>query len=120
MNEYYEQAIAKFNNITENKLGRYEKAICKDVKAVLSNFCRDNSEFAQAVAQSDKTFDLCLANCVKGCGSSISDLEVFSRAAAFWFEGAKVRFEMTLDLGDGGFSNDKKEVKLSLDSLFDF
>ena len=39
-----------------------------------------------------------MAAVCKGIGQSLSDLEVYSRAAAFYFPGCKVRFEMHIDL----------------------
>lgn len=34
----------------------------------------------------------------KGCGSAISDLEAFRRAVRFYFPGADVKFNMTVNL----------------------
>ena len=34
----------------------------------------------------------------KNCGSSISDLEAFRRAVQFYFPGADVRFQMSVNL----------------------
>ena len=102
----------------------------KDVKTLveeaLSLFCDQNSEFAQAVKQSGRTATECVESAVRGCGNSISDIELYRRAAAFYFEDATVHFSMTIDLGDGGFSNAPTEsladkpsggLSLSLDDL---
>lgn len=62
-------------------------------------------EFAQAVGQSSRTAAECVESAVRGCGTSISDIEVYRKAVQFYFEGATVHFNMTIDLGDEGFSN---------------
>ena len=111
------------------KLSSKGKAVSKAVVAALEDFCRQNSEFEQAVMQGGKVGD-CIESTVKGVGSSVSDLEVYKRAVEFYFPGAKVHMTLTLDLGDGGFSNKPEDkpitvstnnkVELSLDDLLDF
>ncbi len=81
------------------------RAVASSVEEALTLFCEQNAEFAQAVEQSGKTAAECVENAVMGCGSSISDIEVYRRAVQFYFEGATVHFNMTIDLGDEGFSN---------------
>lgn len=79
-------------------------------------------KYAQAVLQTDRTFAECAENAVKGVRESISDIEVYRRAVSFYFKGADVHFNMTIDLGDGSDSEEtaKPPVSLSLDSLLDF
>ncbi len=109
------------------KLTGHEKAVQPAVEAALADFCRQNAEFEQAVLQGESFAD-CLKACVKGVQGSISDLEVYKRAVAFYFPTAKVHMALTLDLGDGGSSNTPAEkpitvsskVELSLDELLDF
>ena len=119
MNEFYEAAIAKLNTTNKSVLSQKANAVYDSVKETLTTFCRQNAEFAQAFVQGGKLDDA-LNEIMKGVGSTISDLALYSKVAAYYFPGAKVHFEMSLDLGDGGFSNEKKEISLSLDSLFDF
>lgn len=104
------------------KLGKYAQAVAKPTLEALSTFCEQNEEFAQAVLQTDRTFAECAENAVKGAGGSISDIEVYRRAVRFYFKGADVHFNMTIDLGDGSDSEEtaKPPVSLSLDSLLDF
>lgn len=102
-----EEAFRKLEApLDSSKLSRCGKLVSGHVIAALKEFCEQNSEFAQAIAQSDKTVAQCVEAAVKGASSYLSDIEVYRRAAAFWFEGATVRFTMTIDLGDNGFSND--------------
>ena len=83
-----------------------EMAEIKDSKAevvaqptlnALIEFCRQESEFAQAIIESSKTFSECCKSVVKGVGNAISDLEVYKKAVQFYFEGADIRFEMKID-----------------------
>ena len=99
------------------KLSTHGKAVSIYVVDVLKDFCAQNSEFERAVLDGD-TVDKCIESTVKNAGSSISDLEVYKKAVAFYFKGATVKMTLTIDLGDEGFSNDK--IELGLDSLLDF
>ncbi len=124
------QAIAKLNAEfnAAKKLSKCGEIVAKPVLEALTQFCQQNSEFAQAVVQSNKDLKECIESTVKGAnGKGISDIEVYRRAVAFYFEGAEIHFTMTIDLGDGGFSNDapeavpaptvKKGLQISLDDL---
>lgn len=103
------------------KLSAKGKAVAPFVAEALATFCDQNAEFAQAVEQSGKTAAECVKSTVKGCGGSISDIEVYRKAAQFYFEGATVHFNMNIDLGDNGFSNTsapaQSALSLSLDDL---
>lgn len=108
------------------KLTKKGSAVSGAVTAALEDFCRQNSEFEQAVLQGGSLAD-CIEHTVKGCGNSISDIEVYRKAVEFYFPTALIRTSMTLDLGDGGYSGEDKpitmstnKVELSLDDLLDF
>lgn len=73
-------------------------AVKKPVADALTDFCRQDNEFAQAVLQSDKTLGDCCKEIMSKVGSSISDLEVYRSAVQFYFPGADIRMEMTIDL----------------------
>lgn len=108
------------------KLSQKGKAVGPSVLNVLKDFCDQNAEFAQAIMQSDKTVKDCIEYTVSKAGNSISDIEVYRKAVSFYFPGATVHFNMTIDLGDEGFSNNTtvsastKDINLSLDSFLDF
>lgn len=113
--------------LTDAKLGKYETAVKNAVMKTICKFCEQNAEFRQTIEQSGKSFADCLKATVKGAGASLEDLEVYKRAVAFYFPGADIKCTMTLDLGDGGFSNSKTsteadsgKLQLDLDSLLDF
>lgn len=101
------KALDKLNQ-KPDKLSQKAKAVSDGVRGALIEFCKQNSEFSQAVVQSEKSVAECLEYVVKGCGSCLSDIAAYERAARFYFAGAKVHFQMILDLGDGGFSGENK------------
>lgn len=112
--------------LKDAKLGKYENVVKPYVLDEICIFAKQNSEFAQAIEQSDKSFANCLKASVAGAKEHISDLDCYKRAVAFYFPGADIKCTMTLDLGDGGFSNktstdsDSGKLQLDLDSLLDF
>lgn len=112
--------------LTNAKLGKHETEVKNAVLRTICNFCEQNAEFKQAIEQSDKSFADCLKASVAGAKEHISDLDCYKRAVAFYFPGADIKCTMTLDLGDGGFSNktstdsDSGKLQLDLDSLLDF
>lgn len=121
------KALDKLNQ-KPDKLSQKAQAVSDDVLRTLKSFCTQNKEFAQAVAQSEKSVAECLEYVVKDCGGCLSDITAYERAASFYFSGAKVHFAMTIDLGDGGFSGEsktaappespaKKSITLDLDEL---
>lgn len=103
MNEWYEQAKSKLE--AEKSSGSYDQCangmkdfICKK----LCIFCKQDSEFAQAVVQGG-TFADCMKAVSKGCVRSgnmavSSDEEAIRRAVRFYFPGAGVKFHMELNL----------------------
>ena len=101
---FKEDAIKKLSEKPKS-LSKHAVVVKDAVIAQLKNFCEQNEEFAQAVVQSAGTVGECLENVVSGCGNSLSDVEAYSKAVAFWFPGAKISFAIKLDLGDGGTSN---------------
>lgn len=100
------------------KYDRYANVMKNQVCEALKSFCRQDEEFAQAVVQGG-TFEECMKAVAKNCGRGISDLEAFRRAARFYFPGAEVRFQMSIDLcGDLQAQDSRKEPLLI--SLEDF
>ncbi len=84
----------------ERSTAAYDKyaQVMKDrVCEALTDFCRQDMEFSQAVVQGG-TFEDCMKAVAKHCGNGISDLEAFRRAVQFYFPGAEIRFQMSIDL----------------------
>lgn len=94
MNEFLEQALEKLGGKVS---GSKEEAMAGSVRDALTDFCRQDAEFAQAVAQGGSFAD-CMKAVAQGVGGSISDLEAYRKAVRFYFSGAEVRFRMEIDL----------------------
>ncbi len=123
--DYTKMAIEKIAAAEDKsiKFSQKAEAVRGEVVRVLKMFCEQNNEFAQAVVQSNKNIKDCIEHTVDGCDNCISDIEVYSRATAFWFDGATVDFTMSINLGDGGFSNGEeppkkhKRLEISFDDI---
>ena len=103
---------------TDQKINAMKQA----VHDALVEFCAQNGEFAQAVVQGG-TFADCMAAVAKNVGASISDLEAYRRAVQFYFPGADIRAQMTVNLcasveQDAPEQADKPAAPVVLD-LFD-
>lgn len=95
------EAIQKITaELAAVKGDKYYNALKKPVADALTEFCNQSEEFAQAVAQSDKSLTDCLASVCKGIGSSISDIEVYRRAAAFYFPGCVIDMVMSIRMSE--------------------
>jgi len=95
--DFYKEAAERLRKELPTVKGQKENAIKNAVQEALLNFARQDEEFAQAIAQGG-SFSDCMAAVCRGIGTSISDLEAYRRAAAFYFPGSDVRFEMRIEL----------------------
>lgn len=91
------KAVDKLTNGKKSVSGNTEKAMASAVFETLKSFCIQEPEFAQAVEQGGSFAD-CMKAVAKGVGSSISDLDAYKKAVAFYFPGAKIHMTMTIDL----------------------
>lgn len=97
MNNWATQAMNKLKEGQKNVVGQKERAMAPAVAEQLRSFCRQDAEFAQAVAQGG-TFADCMKKVAQGVGQSISDLEAYKKAVQFYFPGAEVGMKLTIDL----------------------
>ena len=97
MNNWASQAVKKLENEAKQVAGQKEKAMAGAVMAALRDFCRQDEEFAQAIVQG-KSFAECMKQVASGVGNSISDLDAYKKAVKFYFQGAEIRMELTIDL----------------------
>lgn len=98
MSEFYEQAIRKLDEGVKATLEKYGQAMKQPVRDALAEFCRQDAEFAQAVAQGGSFAD-CMKAVAGGVkGGAISDLEAYRRAVQFYFKGADIKMTMTINL----------------------
>ena len=95
INNYLTQALDKLND--KGVTGQKETVMAPAVRKALSQFCRQDDEFSQAVVQGG-SFPECMKAVAKGVGSSISDLDAYKKAVQFYFPGAEISMQMTIDL----------------------
>ncbi len=115
--EHIEPAIMYLSEeLNKNHPGRHEVIIAGPVAKALSDFCKQDGEFAQAVNQK-RDFEGCLKAICKNIGQAISDFDVYQRAVSFYFPGAKISFNMSIDLtGEEPAKSEpekKKRIELS-------
>jgi hypothetical protein len=95
---FFEEAKKKLDEGMKANLDRYGQAMKHSVHDALLEFCRQDEEFAQAVAQGGSFAD-CMKAVAKGVkGGAISDMEAWGAAVKFYFPGADIRVEMRIDL----------------------
>jgi len=97
MSEFRDEALKKLREGAKNVRGSKETAMKEAVRATLETFCTQDEEFAQAVVQGG-SFSDCMTAVAKGVGGHISDLEAYKKAVQFYFPGAEVRMQLTIDL----------------------
>ncbi|MBI4856147.1 MAG: hypothetical protein HY818_05350 [Acetobacterium woodii] len=96
-----EQAKEKLKEENKNlkNSGQKEKAIAPSVLKTLLSFC-DQEVFSQAVLEEEKNFSDCLKHIVTGTGNSISDLDVYKKAASYYIPNAGIEFKMIMTIGE--------------------
>ena len=91
------QAVRKLDAEKKDVKGQRETAMKGAVLAAVKDFCVQDEEFAQAVVQGG-TFAECMKKVAAGIGNSISDLDAYKKAVQFYFPGAEVKMQLTIDL----------------------
>ena len=118
MESYYQKAKEK---LSASKItGQKERVMAALVAETLRNFCDQNEEFAQAVSQGG-SFQECMSHVAKGVGGSISDFDAYKKAVQFYFPGAEIRIQMSIDLiGAAAEPVEKKPagILLNLEDFF--
>lgn len=96
-----EQAKNKLEEENKNLtgIGQKEKIIAPSVLKILLSFC-DQEVFADAVLEEQKHFNDCLKHIVTGIGNSISDLDVYKKAASYYIPNAGIEFKMIMTIGE--------------------
>lgn len=59
-----------------------------------------------------------MATVAKGVGGYISDPEAYRRAASFYFDGAKIQFQMVIQLEPAETEQDRGGLLLNLSDFF--
>lgn len=119
MSRYRGEAVSKLNEERKaaKKLSKKAAVVLRPVTEALQKFSEQDDEFAQAIAQTDKTVRECCEYVVKGAGNSLSDIEAFRRAAEFYFPGANIAFEMRIELCASDDSISKKPTIIDITEL---
>lgn len=97
MENWATQAHEKLKKERSAVSGSKERAMADAVLDAIKEFCRQEPEFAQAVVQSGPFAD-CMKKVAAGVSDSISDLEAYKKAVQFYFPGAVVNMQLTIDL----------------------
>ena len=66
------------------------------VKENLISFCRQNEDFAAAVADEKHSFSSCMSEVAKNPGNGISDIEAYRRAVKYYFPDAEIEFSLKI------------------------
>lgn len=77
---------------------RYAEAVKKHVASTLTHFCEQDERFAEVVYKTKRTLSDCCAEIMKGCGQSISDIDVYRGAVRNYFPNADIDFHMTITI----------------------
>ena len=80
------------------KGGAKETAVSKFVASTLTHFCEQNEKFAEVVHKTPRTLSDCCAEIMDGCGSQISDIDVYRGAVQSYFPNADVSFTMSIQI----------------------
>ena len=90
---------------------RYGMAVKNHVAATITHFCEQNERFAEVVYKTRRTLSDCCAEIMKGCGQSISDIDVYRGAVRNYFPNADIDFHMTITLtGDAPTAEEMERV----------
>lgn len=90
---------------------RYGTAVKNHVAATITHFCEQNERFAEVVYKTKRTLSDCCAEIMKGCGQSISDIDVYRGAVRNYFPNADIDFHMTITLtGDAPTEEEMSRV----------
>lgn len=114
---WYEQARERLEREDGQVKGPKEIAMKEPVREALLEFCRQNEEFAQAVAQGGSFAD-CMTAVASRVGRSISDLEAYLKAVRYYFDGAYVEYAMTIRLEPADTARDRDSIVLDLADFF--
>jgi len=99
--DFYKLSIEKideeFKSFKGDKKG---EAVKQYVADTLKDFCKKNKDFAKVVYLTKRTLSDCIESAMRGCGNSISDIEVYRKVAKFYFPNSEVEFQMNIIVGE--------------------
>ena len=95
--KWQDKAIEKTTAERKQVKGQKESVMANAVLDMVHEFCIQSSEFAKAVAEGGSFAD-CMIAVAKGVGNHISDIDAYKKAVQFYFPGAEVNMQLTIDL----------------------
>ena len=106
------QATKKIDaELKDFKGDRYAEAVKKHVASTIKHFCEQNEAFAEVVFRTKRTLSDCCTEIMKGCGNSISDIDVYRGAVRNYFPNADIEFSMTIKInGDAPSEEEMNRV----------
>jgi spore coat protein CotF len=114
--EFVKEKIQKELTETQKKGSQKVKAIASHVAEKLIKFA-ENKTFGLAIQESESTLADCCKEILKDVNNHISDIEVYKRAAKFYFPSAEVEFTMNILVSEDK-SNNGQRIDISFDDLF--
>lgn len=97
--DYKSLAVEKINReLKEFKGDSYGEAVYTYVANALREFCNQSDIFAAALYKTKRSLSDCIREIMRGCGKSISDIEVYRRAAKLYFPNSEVEFIMKISI----------------------
>jgi len=97
--DYTKLAVEKIAaELKDFKGDRYGMAVKDHVASTLTHFCEQDRRFAEVVYKTKRTLSDCCAAIMKGCGNSISDIDVYRGAVRHYFPNSDIEFHMTISL----------------------
>ena len=97
-----EAALERLEQTSKSEIKDHKaKVFYQPTLEVLSDFCRQDERFAEAVLQKEGTFRDCLAAVSKGVGSAVSDLDVYRKAVQYYLPDAQITMQLSIYLGAG-------------------
>lgn len=75
---------------------RYGQAVKDFVASTLTNFCQQSARFAEVVYKTKRSLSDCCAAVMKGCGTHISDIDVYRSAVRYYFPNSEIEFQMNI------------------------
>ncbi|MEY8312797.1 Cas9 inhibitor AcrIIA9 family protein [Oscillospiraceae bacterium 42-9] len=111
---YQAQAVEKIAAELKNFAGgQKEVCISKSAAAQVTHFCEESPVFAEVVYKTKRTLSDCCAEVLKGCGTSISDIDVYRGLVKAYFPNADVEFLMNISINGSAPSEEEmaKEPK---------
>lgn len=111
---YTQLAVEKIaEELKTFKGDRYGEAVKNHVASTITHFCEQEPRFAEVVYKTKRTLSDCCAEIMQGCGTSISDIDVYRGAVKNYFPNAEVVFTMTISIDGDAPSEDEmnREVR---------